>query len=241
MIRTVLLTGANSGMGLADALQLATLGASGPEGTSPTGTTAATSAPAATAGTQAPPAGRAPAGLAAAVVRLEQDARLDAAARRLRPVADATVRSQPVGDALRGTWLGHALHPLLTDFPLGAWASASLLDLIGGPEARRPAQRLIGFGLLAAVPTVASGLAEWQATGGAARRVGVVHAGVNSTGLLLYASSWFARRRARHALGVGLGIAGGVVATLGGYLGGHLTLVRKVGTADPRFAANPSA
>jgi hypothetical protein len=113
--------------------------------------------------------------------------------------------------------------------------SASLLDLLGGPDARRSAQRLVAFGLLAAAPTVATGLAEWLETTRGARRVGVIHAAVNTTATALYGCSWLARRRASHRLAVGLGIGGGVVATLGGYLGGHLTLVRKVGTADAGF------
>ncbi len=154
---------------------------------------------------------------------------------RLAGVADAVVRSPALADVLRGTWLGHALHPLLTDFPLGAWMSASFLDLFGGREARRPAQRLIGFGLLAAIPTVAAGLAEWRETAGGARRVGVVHAGVNGTAALLYRSSWLARRRGWHPVAVGLGVTGGLVATAGGYLGGHMSLVRKIGTADSSF------
>ena len=161
---------------------------------------------------------------------------MDAVADRLAILAGAVVDSPRRSDALRGAWFGHALHPTLTDFPLGAWMSASLLDLVGGRGARPASQRLIGFGLLAAAPTVATGLAEWQATSGGARRVGVVHAGVNGAATALYASSWVARRRGRHATGVLLGVVGGVVATFGGYLGGHLSLVRKVGTADPAFA-----
>jgi uncharacterized membrane protein len=169
--------------------------------------------------------------------RIEDDARLDEPARRLHAAAGAVVRSPAVEDALRGAWLGHALHPLLTDFPLGAWMSGSFLDLFGGRGARRAAQRLIGLGLLAATPTAAAGLAEWRDTAGAARRVGVVHAGVNSTATLLYGASWLIRRRGAHRAGVGLGVLGGLVATLGGYFGGHLSLVRKVGTADPGFGA----
>jgi uncharacterized membrane protein len=173
--------------------------------------------------------------------RVEGDARLDGPARRLEAIADGVLRSPRMGDALRGTWLGHALHPLLTDFPLGAWMSASFLDLFGGDGARRPAQRLVGFGLLAAAPTAAAGMAEWRVTSGGARRVGVVHAAVNTTATVLYGSSWIARRRGSHRAAVGLGVVGGLVATLGGYFGGHLSLVRKIGTVDPAFGADGGA
>ncbi|MEX5638006.1 hypothetical protein [Parafrankia sp. FMc2] len=56
----------------------------------------------------------------------------------------------------------------------------------------------------------------------------------------LYGASLVVRRRQHHTLAVGFGLAGGVTATVGGYLGGHLTLARKVGTADPAFT-HPSA
>ena len=193
-----------------------------------------------TAGVQRDAHGRASPSLVAGLRHLEGDHRIDPAANGLGVLADTVVRTPRTADALRGTWLGHALHPLLTDFPLGAWMSGSFLDLFGGVEARRPAQRLIGFGLLTAVPTAASGLAEWRDTGGGARRVGVVHAAVNSTAMTLYGSSYLARRRGRHGLAVALGVGGGVVATLGGYIGGHLSLVRKIGTADPGFGADRS-
>ncbi len=184
---------------------------------------------------QTAPPGRAPASVVSVLRRLEGDTNLDGPARGLGKVADAVVRSPRVADGLRGTWLGHALHPLLTDFPLGAWMSASFLDLFGGRDSRGPAQRLVGFGLLVAVPTVATGLAEWQSTESGARRVGVVHAAVNGTATTLYGYSWLARRRGAHGRAVAAGVAGGMVATLGGYFGGHLSLVRKIGTADPGF------
>ena len=39
--------------------------------------------------------------------------------------------------------LGHSLHPVLTDLTLGCWSSASLLDVVGGPDSRRAATLLV--------------------------------------------------------------------------------------------------
>lgn len=150
-------------------------------------------------------------------------------------LADRTrglVRDRVRRELLLGRWLGHSLHPLLTDFPLGAWMSASLLDLLAGPASQPSAEKLLVFGLVMSLPTAASGLAEWSGTEEGERRVGVAHASVNTSALALYAASLAARRIGRHRLGVGLGIVGGVTATIGGYLGGHLSLVRGVGVAD---------
>lgn len=130
---------------------------------------------------------------------------------------------------LGGQWLGHALHPMLTDFPLGAWMSASLLDLVGGKQARPASRRLVGFGILAALPTAATGASDWLSATRRQRRVGVVHAATNSMALGLYTASWLARRRGRHARGVFLGVMGGSVATVGGFFGGHLSMARDTG------------
>src|SRR3954452_13514850 len=98
---------------------------------------------------------------------------------------------------------------LLTDFPLGTWMSASLLDLVGGRQSRTASRRLITFGVAAALPTMAAGWTDWLAATRAQRRVGIVHAATNSTALSLYVASLAARRRGHHRPGVALGIAGG--------------------------------
>ena len=64
------------------------------------------------------------------------------------------------------------LHPMLTDLPIGCWTSAFVLDIVGGKKSRPAAQLLVGLGVLSALPTAASGAADWSDTGGrAARRV----------------------------------------------------------------------
>ena len=167
-----------------------------------------------------------------AVSRLERETALDANAGLLDKVAGA-VASGSRESLLRGDWLGHALHPLLTDLPLGCWVSAGLLDMFGGRPSRCAAQRLVAAGLLLTPPTVASGLAEYrQLDQPRTRRVAVTHAGANTLVALLYLSSWRARRRGSHGLGVATSALGGLCAWGSGYLGGHLSFARGVGIGE---------
>lgn len=155
-----------------------------------------------------------------------------------RSVAGTLGRGR-AGDVLRGTWLGHALHPVLTDFADGAWMAGSFLDLFGPPGADRSSQRLVGFGLLAAVPTALTGLVEWAHTDGRDRRVGLLHLTTSTGAFVLYGCSYRARRRRRHAAGVALGVVGGVLAIVDGYVGGHLSLALGVGVSHTAFARVP--
>lgn len=167
---------------------------------------------------------------------LEETAALDSAVRTLEPLVDAAFATGRRGEVLRGDWLGHAVHPVLTDVVLGTWASATILDLVGGQDSRPAAQRLLGVGLLAVGPTAWTGWAEWASAGDREKRVGVVHAATNAVAIAVFASSWLARRRGDHAAGVRRSLTGAGIATLGGYLGGHLAAARKVGTHDPAYA-----
>ena len=171
-------------------------------------------------------------------VSLESDERLDPAVDALGELT-APLGAPGLGDVLRGAWLGHALHPSLTDVPLGLWTAASVLDVVGGPSARPAAQRLLGVGLLTVAPTAASGWAEWHRSDRASQRVGVAHAALNVAAVGLYAGSWVARRGDRHRLGAMLALVGAGTAGAAGYLGGHLAAVRGVSTAHPGMATEP--
>lgn len=171
------------------------------------------------------------------VRRLESATALDPVVRALRPVVGALVADPVRRDALRGAWLGHALHPVLSDLPIGFWTSATVLDVVGGPSARPAAQRLVALGLLTAGPTAITGWAEWGGTETREQRVGVVHAVSNATAVVVFAASWRARRNGRHLRGAALSAVATSALTVGGYLGGHLTSVRKVGSSHPAFGS----
>ena len=109
--------------------------------------------------------------------RIEELQQLDGAGEALKSLVDRYVPPRTeLKDLLSGTWLGHPLHPVLTDVVLGAWTSSFLLDLIPGRSTRTASDRLVDVGILAAVPTALAGLSDWADVWGRARRVGLVHA-----------------------------------------------------------------
>ena len=163
-------------------------------------------------------------------IKLEEVKALDGPVQTFEPYVKALFGTGTRGAALRGEWLGHALHPTLTDLTLGTWTSASVLDLFGGPDSTAAAQRLVGAGLLAFGPTAWSGWAEWSEAGPRDKRVGLVHAVTNGVAVSVYAASWAARLQGRHRTGARLALAGMAVSGFGAYLGGHLAEARKVGS-----------
>ena len=167
--------------------------------------------------------------------RLEEAEVLDHPVRALEPGVATVFGSGSRGSVLRGEWLGHALHPLLTDVVIGTWTSATVLDLFGGRDSPAAAQRLVATGLLAVGPTAWTGWAEWSAAGPRDKRVGLVHAVTNAVAIGTYAASYVARRQGRHRTGASLALVGSAVSGVGAYLGGHLAVGRKVGSRHPVF------
>ncbi|WP_461747167.1 Rieske (2Fe-2S) protein [Kocuria sp. U4B] len=173
------------------------------------------------------------------VARVETWKALDQVAEPLARAVGRAVRPAPVRNVLSGTVIGHPLHPLLTDIPIGAWTMAAMLDVAGGPGAARAADLLVGAGAAAAVPTAVAGLNDWSDTQGADRRTGLVHATANSAALSLYAASLIARARGRRGAGKALALAGYGCVMGGGYLGGHLVFVRGVNVNRTAWRRGP--
>src|SRR5688500_15823436 len=78
-------------------------------------------------------------------------------------------------NALHGVWLGHPLHPVFTDIPVGAWTTALALDAASKGDAgmRRAATFAMGVGLTGALGAAVTGLTDWSETQGQSRRVGL--------------------------------------------------------------------
>ncbi|TQN41131.1 nitrite reductase/ring-hydroxylating ferredoxin subunit [Blastococcus colisei] len=152
-----------------------------------------------------------------------------------RRAVNAALRPQSVKDLLHGTWLGHALHPVLVQVPVGSWISAGLLDAI--PPMRPAATVLIGTGVAAAVPASLSGAADWSEQDTGVRRLGALHAVANSAALGLYVGSLVARGKGRGTLGRVLSYAGLGLATGSAAIGGHMSYAQSSGASHSATAA----
>ncbi len=147
------------------------------------------------------------------------------------------LRSEQVrrcADLLHGVWLGHPLHPLLTDVTIGAWSFAAVFDLLSlvMPFRRQPreaADTLTTLGIISAIPTTAAGLTDFSAIKQDAVRQGFLHGLLNVTGLTLYLLSRRARRRHQRLRGICLSLTGLAMLTVSAWLGGELVFRQRVG------------
>ncbi len=178
------------------------------------------------------------------VIRLIESAgALDAVGEKVGSNVRSTVSPGALKDAASGTWLGHAVHPMLTDLVIGSFTSATLLDLLGGADSGGASERLIGIGIAAYFPTAVTGVNDWadaEPVDDSVRRVGLVHAAGNGVALSLYALSLRARRRGKPLRGKLLGTAGLTVLMAGGYLGGYLSLTKGIGPDQTVFDPGPT-
>lgn len=171
--------------------------------------------------------------------RIGEDERLEAPAERIADTVRPWFAPRTVKNALSGVWLGHRLHPILTDTVIGTWASAGLLDVIGGRESQRAVRQLLGAGALAAVPTAAAGLSDYTDTYDHARRLALVHALAADAALALQVVSLVARRRGSTGAGRLLSLLALGALGSAGYLGGHLSYVLGVGVDHTAFDEGP--
>lgn len=136
-------------------------------------------------------------------------------------------------NALNGVWLGHPLHPLLTDIPIGSWTVALTLDAVErvtGSERFAPgADAAVLIGLLGGLSSAVTGFAQWRYTDGQPRRAGMAHALLNITGTALYTASAILRLRRQRGAAQVAALLGYTLVGAGGYLGGDLAYNDRIG------------
>lgn len=155
--------------------------------------------------------------------RLDDTDALDVVAIPIHEAIRNTIGTGRLAGVLQGRWLGHPVHPMLTDVPIGCWTSAWLLDVFGTQRSEPAADAFVGLGVVAALPTIVTGWSDWTQLPATTRRTGVVHAVSNAVATGLYAASWTARRGGDRRRGVLLAHTGATLATVGAFLGGHLS------------------
>src|ERR1700704_6542819 len=125
-------------------------------------------------------------------------------------------------DLLHGTWLGHPVHPMITDVPIGAFIVAFVLDLAGQSTG---ATWAIGIGFVSMLAAALAGYADYIDLEGAGKRIGSLHSTSMLLAALLYLVSLGGRRGwwplfeggAMFTADLGL-----LLVIVGGYLGGDL-------------------
>jgi nitrite reductase/ring-hydroxylating ferredoxin subunit/uncharacterized membrane protein len=138
---------------------------------------------------------------------------------------------QQAKNALHGVWLGHPLHPVFTDVPLGAWTTALALDAAanGDPGMRRAATFAMGVGLAGAAGAAVTGLTDWSETDGQSRRAGLIHGLLNITATTLFAAAFALRQKDSHDGGRKCAWTGYAIALGAAYLGGDLVYGQRIG------------
>jgi nitrite reductase/ring-hydroxylating ferredoxin subunit/uncharacterized membrane protein len=175
----------------------------------------------------------------APVSLIKQQNWLDPLADRLQPaIARVLGRDGLLGprvaNVLHGAWLGHPVHAVLTDVPIGSWTAAAVLDLIeastGSRAIGRGADAAIKIGLFGAAAAAITGIADWSKMGGGGgRRVGLAHALLNIAATACYVTSLQLRRTRERPKGRNYALLGFLVVNASAYLGGHLVYKERMG------------
>ena len=129
-------------------------------------------------------------------------------------------------DLLNGSLLGHTLHSILVDIPMGGFTVLLVLDLLAlfaGVEGLETASTIIlAVGWLAAIGAVLTGLTDFKDSLQDDRPVIAMHGTLQVVATGFFGASFFQRLGDNHDLGRWLAIVGYLIISLGAYIGGHI-------------------
>ncbi|WP_308206994.1 DUF2231 domain-containing protein [Mycolicibacterium hippocampi] len=166
---------------------------------------------------------------------------LDRPADAAADLADRVIDRRGLARALRGSWLGHRVHPLLVTVPVGTWTASAVFDVLFKDVTT--ARRLVAVGLAMAPPTALAGWADYPLLDRRQQRVGLVHAASNLVGVLVFSLAYRAYRRDRPRAARVYTFLGLAAIGVGGALGGHLSYAQGAGVFrwQPARAVTPGA
>jgi nitrite reductase/ring-hydroxylating ferredoxin subunit/uncharacterized membrane protein len=129
-------------------------------------------------------------------------------------------------DFVNGSWLGHPVHPVVTDVAIGGATILAVFDLavlfLDAGDLATASLVTTGVVALAALAAVGTGLTDFKDTHtGDERNVVTLHGLVNLVGTAAYVASFFLRWGGSETAGIWLALAGFVAFLAGGYVGGH--------------------
>ena len=142
-----------------------------------------------------------------------------------------------------GRWVGHPLHPALSDLPIGLWTGAMVLDITDRSPDPGPgldaAGMLSAAGIAASCATALTGLSDWTVSNEQDRRVGLFHGLLNTVALGLQCASLGTRMTGHRSTARALGAASLTVTGAAAYLGGHLVFTKGVMVNRVGWATGP--
>jgi nitrite reductase/ring-hydroxylating ferredoxin subunit/uncharacterized membrane protein len=142
-----------------------------------------------------------------------------------------------------GRWVGHPLHPALSDLPIGLWSGAMVLDATDRSQPPRrgldAAGMLSAAGIFAAGATALTGLSDWTVSDDQDRRIGLFHGLLNTVALGLQGASLGTRMAGRRNTARAFGAASLTVTAAAAYLGGHLVFTKGVMVSRVAWATGP--
>jgi uncharacterized membrane protein len=146
------------------------------------------------------------------------------------------------------TICGHPVHPMLIALPLGLTPAALVADLVhhltNDPVWGRFSFWLMFGGVLSGSAAGVIGLLDWKGlpVGTKERGLGAVHGVTNLATMSIFVLSLVLRSRDPghpSAAAKAVGLIGGILASVGGWLGGELVFRLGVGVHEPYASESP--
>jgi nitrite reductase/ring-hydroxylating ferredoxin subunit/uncharacterized membrane protein len=130
-------------------------------------------------------------------------------------------------DFLNGSWLGHALHPVLTDVVIGGATMAIFLDILrvffSVTDLETATAWTLGLTTLSGVGAILTGLTDFKDTGeGDERNIAGLHGVINIVAIVIFTVSLLQRGGGSHDAAFWTLLIGYLVISLGSYIGGHV-------------------